>query len=56
MWPDRHLPPAQAIETAVDYAKAIGSPDAIAALGASRETLGAIAQAKLQEAGRTHED
>lgn len=32
---DRHLPPAWAIATAVDFAKMIGSSEAIAVLGAS---------------------
>ena len=47
---ERNLPPAAAVDAAVSYAQRIGALDAIAALGASRETLGAIARAKLQEA------
>jgi len=50
---ERNLPPAAAVDTAVSYAQRIGAPDAIAALGASRDTLGAIARAKMQEAGAT---
>jgi len=50
---ERSLPPAAAVDTAVSYAQRIGAPDAIAALGASRETLGAIARAKMHEVGST---
>lgn len=46
---ERKLPAAAAVDTAVSYAERIGAPDAIVALGASRETLAAIARAKMQE-------
>jgi len=47
---ERNLQPAAAVDTAVSHAQHIRAPDAITALGTSRETLRAIARAKMQEA------